>query len=276
MQQSLWTTLSALQSSLSWLNRASNNIANQNTPGFAADTGSFADTLTQALSGRATALGNANRYTPPGWWGGTGVAALKNGKDFSQMPVKPTGNPTDLALQGNGFFVVQGDNGQTQLTKAGNFTWSQQANGSFVLATPAGQAVLDVNGKPITAPATAGGAAAQSFTVGPEGQVSFGKPSGQGQTGQKIAIADVFLAAENLTSVGNNSYVAGAGAQPVIVNRTATTVNSSIVQGALSMSNVDVTVSLTDLIQAQNMFTLNSEAFQLTNRMMGDANTIRK
>lgn len=280
MQQSLWTSLSAMQSSLSWLNRASNNVANQNTPGFAADTGSFADTLTQAMSGRATALGNANRYTPQGWWGGTGVAPLKNEKDFSQMPVNQTGNPTDLAMQGNGFFVVQGGNGQTQLTKAGNFTWSQQANGSFVLATPAGQAVLDTNGKPITAPASAGVAGAQHFSVAPDGQVTFGKSAGQGQgqgqTGQKIAIADVFLPAENLTSVGNNSYVASAGAQPVILNRTAGAADSSIVQGALSMSNVDLTVALTDLLQAQNMFTLNGEALQLTNRMLGDANTIRR
>lgn len=275
MTQSLWNSLSGLTGSLSWLNQTANNLANVNTPGFAADTGSFADTLTQAMSGRATAVNNATRYTPPGWWGGTGVAATKTEKNFSQMPLNQTGNKTDLAIQGNAFFVVQGSNGQPLLTKAGNFIWSQQTNGSFELATPQGQAVLDVNGKPIVQPGTgntANPALANSFSVGPDGQVSFnGKPT------QKIALARVFLPGENLTSVGNNEFALGpgAGGQPVVINRGAGATTSTVVQGALSGSNVDMSTAMANLLQAQQMYNMNTEAIQLTNRMMNDADTIR-
>lgn len=272
------------------MNQISNNLANVNTTGFAADTGSFADTLTQALSGSATAPASANRYTPPGWWGGTGVAATKTEQSFSQMPIKQTGNPTDLAINGDGFFVVQGSGGQPLLTKAGNFIWSRQANGTFALSTPSGQAVLDVNGQPIVAPGSGGGAGSapstQNFSVGPDGQVSWG-----GQPTQKIAMAHVFLPGQNLTSVGNNEFAIGAGAfaaagagagatgaagvQSLIINRAPGTPTSTMTQGALAGSNVDMTVQMANLLQAEQMYNLNTEALQLTNHLMNDAVTIR-
>lgn len=301
MTQSMWNSLSALTTSQNWLNATANNLANTNTPGFAADTTSFADTLTQALSGRATAANNASRYTPPGWWGGTGVTTLKTEKNFSQMPLNQTGNPTDLAIQGNAFFVVQGPNNQALLTKAGNFIWSKQQNGLFVLATPQGQPVLDVSGQPIQMPnsgATSPSAkSAQTFSVGPDGQVSWG-----GKPAQKIALADVFLPGQTLTSVGNNEFAlsgtagaggaggtvgalfagglgttpgtAGTGSLVQVINRTGTPPTSTVVQGSLAGSNVNMTSAMADVLQAEQMYNLNTEALQLTNKMMNDAVTI--
>lgn len=266
--QSLWTGLSALKASSAWLDHISNNMANINTPGFAADTQSFADTYTRALSGKATGADMAGRYTPPGWSGGSGVLPVSAGKDFAQMPLQKTDNPMDFAIQGNGFFVVRGDNGQQLLTKAGNFSWSQATDGSFYLATPTGQAVLDTAGNRISQP----GGKPQDMSVGPTGQLSFGgKP-----TGQTLAIGEVSLPDEKLVSIGQNEYAAQAGTVPVIVNgQSATASTSTIQQGVLAMSNVDMTVSMTDMIQAQRMFDLNAESIQMTNKMMGTANSIR-
>jgi flagellar basal body rod protein FlgG len=268
MQQSLLTGLSALKASNAWLDRISNNLANLDTPGFAEDKQSFADTFTEALSGNATGSGVAGRYTPPGWWGGTGVLAVSGQKDFAQMPLQRTDNPLDFAVQGDGFFVVQGNNGQNLLTKAGNFQWSQAADGTSFLATQSGQAVLDTNGQAITAPH----GKTQNVTVGPNGKIAVGGTD----TGQTMAIAQIALPSEKLDSVGQNEFAVHAGAQPVIVNRgTNVSSTSTIAQGALSMSNVDMTVEMTDMIQAQRMFDLNSESIQMTNRMMGTANGIR-
>jgi flagellar basal body rod protein FlgG len=265
MQQSFYTSLSAMNASLKWLDRVSNNIANENTVGYAASTGTFADTFTQALNGNATDGTAAPRYTPPGWWGGTGVFATSEHSDFSQMPIQQTGNPLDFAIEGDGFFVVRGANGQPLLTKAGNFQWSQVQGGRFMLATQNGEAVLDTTGQPIVVSAND----TNRIAVAPNGQITV-----NGNPGQRIAIAELALPEEHLSAAGNNEFAIQQGARPVIVNAGANS-TSSVIQGALSMSNVDMTVEMTDMIQAQRMFDLNAEALQLTDKMAEVANGIR-
>lgn len=267
--QSLWTGLNALKSASSWLDRVGDNLANENTVGFAGDTGSFADTLTTALSQQATAPGESGRVTPLGWWGGTGSMAVQSGRDFRQMPLQRTDNPMDFAISGPGFFVVQSQNGPA-LTKAGNFGWASAGNGNMVLSTPNGEAVLDVNGQPIVQPKGATAINAQ-ITVAPDGQVSYG-----GQPGPKLAIAEVAVPSESLQALGNNLYSPKVGYTTTIVNRAASTnPTSTISEGYLAMSNVDVTTQMTDMIQAQRMFDLNAESIQMTNKMMQIADSIR-
>jgi len=267
--QSLWTGLNAMQSASSWLDRVGDNLANENTVGFAQDTGSFADTLTMALAPTATAPTQSGRYTPTGWWGGTGSMAVQNAHDFSQLPLQRTDNPMDFAISGPGFFVVQSATGPA-LTKAGNFGWANAGNGKMVLSTPNGEAVLDVNGRPIVQPRSAAGASAQ-LSVGPDGQISFGS-----QKGPKLAIAEFPVPSESLQSIGNNLYMPKAGYTTTIVNRGAQgNPASTVSSGYLAMSNVDVTTQMTDMIQAQRMFDLNAESIQMTNKMMQLADGIR-
>ncbi len=266
--QSLWTSLSGMKSSLTWLDRISNNIANQDTVGFAAEKGSFADAYTMALQGNPAVNEQAGRKTPPGWWGGTGVVAGGWYNDFATMPLQQTGNPMDLAIQGDGFFVVGQGNGSVHLTKAGNFTWSKAADGSFFLATQQGAPVLDTNGRRIVVR----GSGSHTLQVGPDGLVQVDGKS----TGQKIAIAVVSLPDEKLATVGDNEFVLKPGAAVRIVNQgNAMPAGIAVTQGALSMSNVDLTVEMTDMIQAQNMFALNAKALGMADRMMQDANNIR-
>ncbi|MCL6600863.1 MAG: flagellar hook-basal body protein [Alicyclobacillus macrosporangiidus] len=272
--QSLWTGLSALQASLRWLDRVSENVANSDTPGYAADAGSFADTFTQVWSAQATAPRVAGRYTPPGWAGGTGVLPVSAEKRFDGMPLQQTGNPLDLAVQGNAFFLVAGADGQTRLTRAGNFIWSRRPDGTVVLATQAGEPVLDTQGRPVQAP----GGQTDGFAVGTQGDVSFGGKA----SGQRIALAEVSVPDQHLVPTGDNEYVAGPGANVRVVNAGvagagggAGAGTDTVVQGALSMSNADLVKQMTDLIQAQRMFDLNAEALQITNRMMQDANGIK-
>lgn len=256
--QAMWTGLSALKSSSDWLDRVGDNLANMNTPGFAQDQGSFADALTMQLYGAATDPENARRTTPPGWRGGTGVVSVPEGQDFSNMSLQPTNNEMDLAIQGSAFFAVQGPNG-TLYTKAGDFEWAKSANGQFLLSTPNGDPVLSTMGQPIVKPANAG-----SMSVGSNGQISFGSVAGP-----RIAMVDIPEPSSHCVSVGNNLYALGPGGTA----QAAT--DSSIQQGYLAMSNVNETTQLSDMIEAQQMFQLNSESIQLTNQMMGIADSIR-
>ncbi len=256
--QSLWTGLTALNSASNWLSQVSDNLANTNTVGFAADGGSFADTLTTALQGSATAPNVAGRTTPLGWWGGTGVMSGANHKDFSTLPVKTTGNAMDASITGAGFFAVQGPS-SVYLTKAGNFTWSRQANGTFALALPNGMPVLDTFGQRILEPSNHA-----AMNIGQDGQVSFGTTKGP-----QLAVLEVADPASSLQSVGDNLFAVQSTYRPF------PSTTSTVQQGALSMSNVDLTAQMTDMIQAQQMYNLNAESVSMTNKMMGIANGLR-
>lgn len=86
-----------------------NNLANANTLGFKTGNTYFASMMNQSLSGSgAMSVGQ-----------GCAVAAIQN--QFSQGSFENTGNPTDLAIDGEGFFMVKDDNGASYFTRAGNF-----------------------------------------------------------------------------------------------------------------------------------------------------------
>ncbi|MCL6594567.1 MAG: flagellar hook-basal body protein, partial [Alicyclobacillus sp.] len=264
----LWSSLTALQASSLWIDRLAQNVANTDTPGYAAASGGFADALTAAVLPDATAAGAAGRLTPPGWRGGSGVRAEGATLDFSAMPLQLTHQPTDLAVQGPGFFALAGAHGERLLTKAGNFTWSPRPDGSAWLTSVNGLPVLDSNGQPILAP----GGQTDGFAVSPDGDVSFhGQP-----TGQRLGIWTVNHPEYHLQPAGDNTYLPSPGA----LVQAANPVNGGntggwIQQGALSQSNVDLAVQMSQLLQAQRLFDLNAAALQVSEKMMQDANSIR-
>lgn len=77
---------------------------------------------------------------------GAGVVPGPQRISFTQGPIETTGNPLDLAVRGDGFFTVRGNNGQTALTRDGRFTLNDE--GVLVMATT-GREVLDDRGSPI-------------------------------------------------------------------------------------------------------------------------------
>ena len=103
-----------------------NNLANINTIGFKASRVSFQDLVSQSLSGTSD---NPMQV-------GLGVSVGSVSPVFSQGSIEATADATNIAIQGNGFFVVNGAAGPS-FTRAGNFSFNAQG----VLSTPDGQAV---------------------------------------------------------------------------------------------------------------------------------------
>jgi len=120
---SLFSALSASVSGMSAqasnLATISENIANANTTGYKQASTAFQDLVDQM--GSSSASYNA---------GGAGTLVRYN--VLEQGSLTSTTSPTDLAIQGNGFFLVQGADGNTYLTRAGSFT--QDASGDLVNA----------------------------------------------------------------------------------------------------------------------------------------------
>ncbi len=114
--------LSALNADTTAIDVVGNNLANLNTPGFKASTVSFHDLVTESIG---AGLGS----TQVGFGVGTPVTL----RDFSQGAIQSTGGPLDAAIQGDGFFVVQGFTGNTEYTRGGNF--QVDTNGDLTTAT---------------------------------------------------------------------------------------------------------------------------------------------
>lgn len=120
--------LTGLKASSSELNTIANNLSNMNTTAFKSQNETFSDLFYQQI-------GTTGSGDPLQVGAGTRVAATVT--DFSQGGINSTGNASDLYINGNGFFVVRGSNGMTELTRDGNFTIS---GGSLV--TQDGQNVM--------------------------------------------------------------------------------------------------------------------------------------
>jgi flagellar hook protein FlgE len=148
--------LSGLQADTVALNTIGNNLANLNTTAYKGQSTSFEDLFYQQIgeSGSGDAIQT-----------GAGVKVSGTSTDFTAGTLSPTTDSADMALAGNGFFVVQQD-GVQSLTRAGNFQLSSSGN----LTTVDGEQVMGyeaVNGvvnqsaglKPITIPVGANEAA---------------------------------------------------------------------------------------------------------------------
>lgn len=132
----LYTALSGLSASQTRLDVAGNNIANVNTTGYKSTSVDFQTQLSRTLSAGAppgVVLGGTNPRQI-----GLGVSVGSIGRDFSNGSIDPTGVNTDLAIDGNGFFVLRNNDGSQVYTRDGSFTLDAEqklvsSNGRYVL-----------------------------------------------------------------------------------------------------------------------------------------------
>jgi flagellar hook protein FlgE len=137
--------LSGLATTSELLNVIANNLANLNTDGYKDETLNFSDVFNQMQG----VSGNGDPIQV-----GSGVQVAGESSDFTNGTVTSTGIASNMALQGNGFFVVESANGQENFTRDGDFT----VNAEGQLCNSAGQLVMGypaVNGQVSTSSALA-------------------------------------------------------------------------------------------------------------------------
>jgi flagellar hook protein FlgE len=155
------TALSGLESNNTALNTIANNLANMNTVGYKDQTDQFSTLFYQQL----------NTGVNGGVQVGVGTQVATTETNFSNGSPTATTQSTDMALQGNGFFVVN-DNGQQELTRAGNFVLSQSGalqttSGASVMGYPAANGSISLGSgvQPIVLPLGQTLAAKQTGTM---------------------------------------------------------------------------------------------------------------
>lgn len=143
MMRSMFSGISGLRSHQTMMDVVGNNIANVNTAGFKASMVTFSETLSQLLqapSAGGAASGGSNPLQV-----GLGVQVASIDGIFTQGASQVTGRTTDVAIQGDGFFVVE-DDGNRFYTRAGAFAFDASGN----LTTPSGQLVMGWLADPAT------------------------------------------------------------------------------------------------------------------------------
>lgn len=156
MMPSLYAGVSGLRNHATRMNVVSNNISNVNTYGFKYGRATFQDMISMNLSGAAAPTDRKGGVNPRQYGLGMMVASIDN--IFTQGSLQTTGKVTDLAITGEGFFVMRkGD--EVFYTRAGNFdldrdgTLVQPANGLKVQGwmartNPDGTVTIDTTNRP--------------------------------------------------------------------------------------------------------------------------------
>ena len=254
MNAALWAAKTGLDAQQTEMAVISNNLANVNTTGFKQDRAVFEDLLYQNQT-QAGADTSQTTQSPSGMSIGTGVQVVATEKDYSQGSLTQTGNPLDVAIEGQGFFQIQMPDGTVAYTRDGSF----QSNAQGQLVTSSGYLVQPG----ITIPQ-----GAQSVTIGSDGTVSV-KLAGQSaptQIGQ-IQLAN-FINPPGLQPIGQNLLVQSAASGSPQTGSPGTNGLGPISQGELESSNVNVVEELVNMIQTQRAYEMNSKAINTVDQML--------
>jgi flagellar basal-body rod protein FlgF len=217
MENATYTALTRQSGLMNEMRVVANNIANLSTTGFRAEGVIFAEHI-KALGPNDSSLSMA-------------TASARNTLS-AQGTLTQTGGSFDLAIEGEGFFLVETPNGE-RLTRAGAFTPNE--NGDLV--TPEGYRVLDAGGAPVFVPQGAG-----PVGIAPDGTISAG---GQ-PVGQIGLVNPVNLL--GMTREDGVRFRADDGHEPVFEGR--------MLQGFVEESNVDPVLEITRMIEVQRAYEL--------------------
>lgn len=234
MIRGIYTAASGMLAGQAQLDTVAHNVANVNTAGFRRRQPVFTpclEAVVMRLEQGAVPLGVTSLGTVPA----TFVTDLAAG------PLNQTGNPLDLALEGEGFFTVERDGRQLN-TRAGSF----KVNASGVLVTPAGDPVLGEHG-----PLNVGNG---KFTVSVDGRVF----SATGEELDRLRLT-ALPGREGLTRTPDGYLISEEETVPAA--------NTRVHQGFLDGSNVQPAVEMVDLLLASRMYAANQRVVHVHDKL---------
>ena len=275
---SLTSAVSGLDNFQEQMDVIGNNIANVDTTGFKAGVVDFADAFSNTLQAPTAGSSSTSAGSNP-IQTGTGVTITGINSNWNQGSLSTTGIPSDLAISGNGFFMVQNPATQAQYaTQAGDFT----LNSSGYLVTDTGEEVMGYNNSGLStigpiqinasqAPATSSPTATMSsYSIGATGQITVNLSDGTSFVCGQVLLQN-FQNPGALVNEGNNLYSNMADAGPLAaMGAPGTGGLGSIQSGALELSNVDLSTEMANLITAQRAFEANSKIVTTSDEILQD------
>ena len=272
MLRSLWTAASGMIAQQTNVDTIANNLANVNSTGYKTEKAEFKSLLYQTLQTKTTTANGVNK--PIDAQVGLGVRNSSIESNFTQGIMTQTNVLTDFCIEGNGFFGVQGADGEIYYTRNGKFNYSINTTGGISLTAADGCAILDTNGNPIEL-----GPEYQTnrIVVSSDGRILYKDAANNPQPiGIQIGLFQ-FNNPAGLTKTSGTRYQESPASGPVMNELTLNQNQRSLVhQNYLEGSNVQVADEMVNLIIAQRAYEMNSKAIQAADEMMAQANSLRR
>ncbi|AHV99375.1 flagellar hook-basal body protein [Paenibacillus sabinae] len=262
-------SMGALQQRLDLI---ADNIANVNTAGYKSKEGNFEDVLTRVQQ-QSKEYELAGRTMPLGFDLGFGMRIPRITMSWEQGALKETGNPSDLALQGNGLFAVQVD-GETTYTRQGDFHFTPDNTNpaNMMLVDNTGNPVLNTQGNPLTVQAGTSVAFDEAGNV----WMKRNENDPPALAGRLMLVEP--KNSEVLQAVDGGRFVLAGGVtagQAFVQRRPGEQAGVAVRSGWIEQSNVDLNKEMTEMLQIQRTYQLAAKALSSGDQMLGLANNMR-
>lgn len=240
----------------------SNNLSNMNTTGYNARRAEFADLHYQQLSRPGTVNAANGVVLPTGVQLGLGVRPTAVSQMIQQGPSVATGGDLDLSIEGQGYLEITMPDGRSAYTRDGGLKLS----GDGLIVTSDGFPVVP----DITIPSDA-----RSVTINGDGEVyaTFADQVTPQFLGQ-FTLAG-FTNPRGLEAIGSNLFYETEASGPPLTASPGEDGLGTLRQGYLEESSVDAVKEITDLIEAQRGYELNSKVISAADQMLGAMVQIR-
>ena len=255
-----------------------NNIANSNTTAFKASTANFTESFMQVSRG-------ATENQPVGLELGLGTNVNTTTTDFNQGVFQTTNVPTDMAINGSGWFEVQSVNGDSFLTRNGDFV----EDSAGYLRTPDGDYLMGVTGSTPPASPTNGfapdkiaipttvtsGSPVVNYTVDTTGTVTVTGQDGSSEVAGYITLQN-YNNPNGLSEMGKGlySYQIAAGANQYYEGGTVGI--GTIQTGVLEASNVDLSTEFANMIISQRGFEASARVITVSDNMLQTVTNLKQ
>jgi flagellar basal-body rod protein FlgG len=239
-----------------------NNIANMNTTAFKRQRAEFQDLLYQSVERMGVQSSDAGTVVPTGVQIGVGVKSGSVYRITEQGGMNQTENNYDVAIQGDGYFIIQLPDGRDAYTRAGNFSLS--ADGQIVTAD--GYVVAPG----ISVPQDAIGVA-----INRQGVVSA--IMADGSEPQDVGALELarFVNPAGLDAMGGNMLLETAASGTANRGQPGGVGFGTLQQGYLETSNVNAVSEISSLITAQRAYEMNSKVITTTDEMLRTVSNLR-
>jgi flagellar basal-body rod protein FlgG len=236
-----------------------NNLANAETQAFKRQNVNFEDLmyLHYKQPGTTDAQGD---MAPAGITVGLGTKISNTELDMTEGPLDNTGNPLDVAIEGDGFFhvkILPTISGGDGYTRSGSLI--QNANGDLVVAIGAGYELVP----PINIPK-----GSTNIAIGQDGTVSYSKSGTNTISKAGQIMLSQFVNPQGLRMEGGSIYTVTDASGPAIVNTPGDNGAGTLQSGYTEESNVDAVKELVTLIKTQRSFELNSQSIQTADQAL--------
>ncbi|MGX0877475.1 flagellar basal-body rod protein FlgG [Roseovarius sp. MBR-154] len=240
----------------------SNNLANMSTTGYNARRAEFADLHYQQLTRAGTINAADGTVLPTGVQLGLGVRPSAISVDLAQGPLSATGGDLDLAIEGLGYLEVTLPSGQSGYTRDG------------ALKRSADGLIVNSEGYPV-APEVTIPEDARSISINAEGEVfAFFQDEAEAQSIGQLNLVG-FSNAKGLEAIGSNLFIETEASGPPNVTTAGQDGLGTLRQGYLEDSSVDPVREITELIEAQRGYELNSKVITAADQMLAATTQVR-